>query len=36
MADNSFPQWRIEAEYLQSRNCDYGCLCNFNAVTNLR
>ena len=32
MADNSSTQWRIEAEYLQSCNCDYGCPCNFNAL----
>jgi hypothetical protein len=32
MADHSSPQWRIEAEYLQSCNCDYGCPCNFNAL----
>jgi hypothetical protein len=32
MAENSSPQWRIEAEYLQSCNCDYGCPCNFNAL----
>lgn len=32
MPDNSSPQWRIEAEYVQSCNCDYGCPCNFNAL----
>jgi hypothetical protein len=32
MTDYSSPQWRIEAEYLQSCNCDYGCPCNFNAL----
>jgi hypothetical protein len=32
MAENSSPQWRLEAEYLQSCNCDYGCPCNFNAL----
>ena len=32
MEGNSSPQWRIEAEYLQSCNCDYGCPCNFNAL----
>jgi hypothetical protein len=32
MAANSSPQWRIEAEYVQSCNCDYGCPCNFNAL----
>ena len=28
----SSPPWRLEAEYLQSCNCDYGCPCNFNAL----
>jgi len=23
-------KWSIEAEYIQSCNCDYGCPCNFN------
>lgn len=23
-------QWNMEAEYIQSCNCDYGCPCNFN------
>ena len=32
MAETSSTQWRIEAEYLQSCNCDYGCPCNFNAL----
>jgi hypothetical protein len=32
MSNNSSPQWRIEAEYIQSCNCDYGCPCNFNAL----
>lgn len=32
MPGNSSPQWRMEAEYLQSCNCDYGCPCNFNAL----
>lgn len=32
MATESSPQWRIEAEYIQSCNCDYGCPCNFNAL----
>ena len=32
MPNNSSAQWKIEAEYLQSCNCDYGCPCNFNAL----
>ncbi len=32
MPDNKSPQWTMEAEYLQSCNCDYGCPCNFNAL----
>ena len=32
MPDNSSPQWRIQTEYIQSCNCDYGCPCNFNAL----
>jgi len=24
--------WKFEAEYVQSCNCDYGCPCNFNAL----
>ena len=32
MPDNSYPQWRIEVEYVQSCNCAYGCPCNFNAL----
>lgn len=32
MAQSNSPQWRIEAEYIQSCNCDYGCPCNFNAL----
>ena len=32
MPNNSSPQWKMEAEYLQSCNCDYGCPCNFNAL----
>jgi hypothetical protein len=32
MADSSSPKWRLEAEYIQSCNCDYGCPCNFNAL----
>jgi hypothetical protein len=32
MPDTSSPQWRIETEYVQSCNCDYGCPCNFNAL----
>lgn len=32
MPNNSSPQWRMEAEYIQSCNCDYGCPCNFNAL----
>jgi len=32
MPNNSSSQWKMEAEYLQSCNCDYGCPCNFNAL----
>lgn len=32
MANDSSTQWRMEAEYIQSCNCDYGCPCNFNAL----
>jgi hypothetical protein len=32
MLVNTFPEWRIEAEYAQSCNCDYGCPCNFNSL----
>jgi len=32
MPATSSPQWRIETEYVQSCNCDYGCPCNFNAL----
>lgn len=32
MPQSNSPQWRIEAEYIQSCNCDYGCPCNFNAL----
>jgi len=32
MPENTSPQWQIEAEYIQSCNCDYGCPCNFNAL----
>ena len=24
-------KWKLETEYIQSCNCDYGCPCNFNA-----
>jgi hypothetical protein len=26
------PQWQMEAEYIQSCNCAYGCPCNFNSL----
>ncbi len=32
MSESNSPQWRMEAEYIQSCNCDYGCPCNFNAL----
>lgn len=32
MSDTSSTQWQMEAEYLQSCNCDYGCPCNFNSL----
>jgi hypothetical protein len=32
MPDNNSPQWRMDVEYVQSCNCDYGCPCNFNAL----
>ncbi|HKZ89692.1 MAG TPA: DUF1326 domain-containing protein [Thermoplasmata archaeon] len=25
-------KWNLEAEFIQSCNCDYGCPCNFNAL----
>ncbi len=25
-------KWNLEAEYIQSCNCDYGCPCNFNGL----
>lgn len=28
-------QWKIEAEYLQACNCDYGCPCEFSAPPTL-
>jgi hypothetical protein len=31
MAEDS-PKWQMEAEYIQSCNCDFGCPCNFNAL----
>ena len=30
--DTNSTQWNMEAEYVQSCNCDYGCPCNFNAL----
>ncbi|HLX12815.1 MAG TPA: DUF1326 domain-containing protein [Bacteroidota bacterium] len=32
MANQQQTPWEIEAEYIQSCNCDYGCPCNFNAL----
>ncbi len=32
MSENTSPQWSLQAEYIQSCNCDYGCPCNFNAL----
>ena len=32
MSTENIPQWRMETEYIQSCNCDYGCPCNFNAL----
>jgi hypothetical protein len=26
------PQWKIEADYLESCNCDFGCPCNFSGL----
>lgn len=26
------PTWNLEAQYIQSCNCDYGCPCNFNGL----
>ena len=31
MAENTL-NWKMEVEYIQSCNCDYGCPCNFNAL----
>ena len=27
---NTIPNWRLEADYVETCNCDYGCPCNFN------
>ncbi|MDQ5870383.1 MAG: DUF1326 domain-containing protein [Thermoproteota archaeon] len=27
---NAIPDWRFEADYVETCNCDYGCPCNFN------
>ena len=27
---NQIPNWHIEADYVETCNCDYGCPCNFN------
>jgi len=27
---NEIPNWQLEADYVESCNCDYGCPCNFN------
>ncbi len=32
MPNDSSAKWNMEAEFLQSCNCDYGCPCNFNAL----
>ena len=32
MSASDSSQWRMEAEYIQSCNCDYGCPYNFNAL----
>jgi len=26
------PPWKIEAEYIEACNCDFGCPCNFNGI----
>src|SRR5579863_8436191 len=26
----TIPQWKIEADYLESCNCEFGCPCNFS------
>jgi hypothetical protein len=28
------PNWKIECDYLESCNCDFGCSCNFSGVPN--
>ncbi|MGH7933653.1 MAG: DUF1326 domain-containing protein [Candidatus Binataceae bacterium] len=28
----STPAWRIQADYMESCNCDFGCPCNFNGI----
>lgn len=27
---NQIPNWSVEADYVETCNCDYGCPCNFN------
>lgn len=27
---NAIPDWRFEADYVETCSCDYGCPCNFN------
>ena len=31
MATETTTKWRMNAEYLQACNCDYGCPCEFQA-----
>jgi len=31
MATSLKTQWKIEADFLQACNCDYGCPCEFEA-----
>jgi hypothetical protein len=26
------PQWKIDADYIESCNCDFGCPCNFSGI----
>src|SRR5437867_8393230 len=30
MSTIQIPKWNIKADYVETCNCDYGCLCNFN------
>ncbi len=29
---DSLPRWQLEADYIETCNCDFGCPCNFNGI----